>query len=157
MLLLRCIDVLFMPFPLLSEAVGAGLWYCHKCRAAKRQVCCKHRQGGSLPGAADCCGLKGHGCHSACLASTKSLATVGDAPVAEGTTVLPWQLLQALVHEDRGLSRFGPLSPVSSFPPTMTPASHLQAANVTNLFCKGRWDYCWRNTKRSFLKETLFI
>lgn len=62
-----------------------------------------------LPGAAQCCGLKGGDGNRVCLASTKTLGTAGALAVAEGARLLPWHLLWTLVEENRVSAHLTPI------------------------------------------------
>ena len=103
-----------------------------EAQSSQRPVYFKHRLCRSSPGAADCCGLQSDDCHSACFGQSNSLATVGVVAVVEGARVLPWQLPQASVHEDRVSADLAPILLFFYFPRSaLTPAPPLQAAMVT--------------------------
>lgn len=95
---LRCIGCFSYIFPLLTEAVGAGLWFFHKLGAAVDRSTASTSSTG-LPGAAECWGMKGADCHRTCLASTKAQGTAGVVAAAlVGTCCGPWWMRTGCQH-----------------------------------------------------------
>lgn len=99
---LRCISCFSYIFPLLTETVGAGLWFCHSPGAAGDRSAASTDSTG-LPGAA-VLGLKGADCHRTCLASTKlgvllELLLLQKEPGSfPGTCCAPWWMRARSQH-----------------------------------------------------------